>query len=62
MKQPCAEAMFAAFEAQLGINPQPEMDVKQRGGEIPKEPLWWRNKGNPVVTCQDLGGKQKEPD
>ena len=61
-KQPSAEARIAALEAQLRINSQlEESDIMKNEGESPREPAWVRNRGNPMVTCQALGGKYKEP-
>ena len=56
------EAKISALEAQLWVNSQPkEGDVKKKEEETPKEPAWGRNRRNPVVTHQVLGGKCKEP-
>ena len=61
-KQFCTEARIAALEAQLMIDSQPgEGEIKKKGGETPKELAWGRNRGNPTVTHQALGGKCKEP-
>ena len=62
IKQPSAEARIAALESQLGISSQlKKCGVKQKEGETSKEPLWGRNRGNPVVTHQALGSKHKKP-
>ena len=60
--QTSTEARIAAHEAQLKISSQPrDGDVKKKEGETPRELAWGRNRGNPVVTCQALGSKCKEP-
>ena len=62
MKKPSADARIVALKALLRISSQPkEGDVKNIEGETSKEPVWGRNRGNPVVTHQASGAKCKEP-
>ena len=56
-----AEAMNAAHEAHLGINSQPSKCDASHEEDTPKESPWGRNRGNPMVTCQALCAKCKEP-
>ena len=34
--------------------------VELKKGETPEEPVWWRNREHPVISCQALGAKHKE--
>ena len=34
--------------------------VTSKKGETPEEPVWWRNREHPVISCQALGAKHKE--
>ena len=34
--------------------------VSKKEGKTTREPLWGRNRGNPMVIHQALGGKYKE--
>ena len=62
MKQTSAEVRIITIETQLSISSQPmESGIKKKEGEIPKQPALGRNKGNPMVTCQALSSKCKEP-
>ena len=54
-----AEARIAVLEAKLRISSPPiDGDVKKTVEETPEEPVWWRNRGNPVVNHQALGSMQ----
>ena len=62
MKQTSAEVRIITIETQLSISSQPmESGIKKKEGETPKQPALGRNKGNPMVTCQALSSKCKEP-
>ena len=61
-KQPSTEARIAVIKAQLMLNTQSKKrDVMQNEGETPISSAWGGNRINPVVACQALGGKYKEP-
>ena len=61
-KQPITEIRSTVLEAQLRKNSQfEEVDVVKKGEDTPREAALERNAGNPVITCQALGGKCKEP-
>ena len=62
VKQISADARIAALEAKFVISSQPEEgDVSKNEEKTPNEPMWRRNRGNPVVTCQTLDAKHKKP-
>ena len=63
-KKTSAKARIDALETQLRISSQKEEcvvgDIKLEG-QTSKEPAWGRNRANPVVACEALGSKCKEP-
>ena len=61
LKQTSTDTRIAALEAKLRITSQPkEGDFKKMEGQMPEEPKWGSNRGNPVMTHQASGAKHKE--
>ena len=60
--QTIADARTAALETKLKIYSHSKKgDVKKKKGETPKLPVYGRNKGNSVLTCQATEANYKKP-